>query len=322
MSDVPIIEVRDLTKRYTGHTAIAGMSFTVGSGEVVGLLGPNGAGKTTTMRILSGFMPATSGTAHIAGYDVFAQSHEVRRRIGYMPENNPLHVDMRVRDYLRFRARLKGLSRGRTADRVDTVLEQCGLEDVSRKIVGHLSKGYRQRVGLADALVHEPDLVILDEPTIGLDPHQIRSVRQLIKNLARERTVLISTHILTEAEVTCSRVLILHGGRILAADTTQNLQALVASSTQVVTEIEAPETDLRLCWEQMAEVQQFDIAPAAGDYWRCCLTARPEVDLRPLVFEQVQQRGWTLRELSRSRVSLEDIFVRVTRSGEDDEEEF
>ena len=322
MSDVPIIEVRDLTKRYAGHTAVAGMSFMVGRGEVVGLLGPNGAGKTTTMRILSGFMPATSGTARIAGYDVFTQSQEVRRRIGYMPENNPLHADMRVHDYLRFRARLKGLSRSRATDRVATGLEQCGLEDVGRKIVGHLSKGYRQRVGLADALVHEPELVILDEPTIGLDPHQIRSVRQLIKDLAREHTVLISTHILTEAEMTCSRVLILHGGRILAADTTQNLQALVGSNTQVVTEIQAPEADLRLCWEQMAEVQHFDIAPAAGDYWRCSLTARPDVDLRPLVFSEVRQRGWNLRELSRCRVSLEDIFVRVTRSDEDDEGSF
>jgi ABC-2 type transport system ATP-binding protein len=322
MSDVPIIEVRDLTKRYAGHTAVAGLTFAVGSGEVVGLLGPNGAGKTTTMRILSGFMPATSGTARIAGYDVFTQSQEVRRRIGYMPENNPLHADMRVHDYLRFRARLKGLSRSRATDRVETVLEQCGLEDVGRKIVGHLSKGYRQRVGLADALVHEPELVILDEPTIGLDPHQIRSVRQLIKDLAREHTVLISTHILTEAEMTCSRVLILHEGRILAADTTQNLQALVGSNTQVVTEIQAPEADLRLCWEQMAEVQHFDIAPAAGDYWRCSLTARPDVDLRPLVFSEVRQRGWNLRELSRCRVSLEDIFVRVTRSDEDDEGNF
>jgi ABC-2 type transport system ATP-binding protein len=297
------------------------MTFSVGQNEVVGLLGPNGAGKTTTMRILSGFMPATSGSARVAGYDVFAESDEVRRRIGYMPENNPLHTDMRVRDYLRFRARLKGLTRRRTHDRVDTVMEQCGLEAVSRKIVGHLSKGYRQRVGLADALVHEPELVILDEPTIGLDPHQIRSVRQLIKDLAREHTVLISTHILSEAEMTCSRVLILHEGRILAADTTQNLQRMVSDTTQVVAEIAAPEADLRLCWEHWAEVQHFDLSPGEGEYWRCVLTAQAGVDLRPKVFEEVRQRGWKLQELTRNRVSLEDIFVRLTRSRPEDDEE-
>ena len=321
MDDSFVIEVKDLTKRYAGHTAVAGMSFAVGRGEVVGLLGPNGAGKTTTMRILSGFMPATSGSARVAGYDVFTDSDEVRRRIGYMPENNPLHTDMRVRDYLRFRARLKGLTRRRTADRVDTVMEQCSLEHVSRKIVGHLSKGYRQRVGLADALVHEPDLIILDEPTIGLDPHQIRSVRQLIKDLAREHTVLISTHILSEAEMTCSRVLILHEGRILAADTTQNLQRMVSDTTQVLAEIAAPEADLRLYFEQMAEVQHFDLSPVEGNYWRCVLTAQAGVDLRTRVFEEVRQRGWTLRELTRERATLEDIFMQVTRSRQEDDEE-
>ncbi len=321
MGDPKVIEVRDLTKRYAGHTAISGISFEVGSGEVVGLLGPNGAGKTTTMRILSCFMPATSGLARVAGYDVYRQADEVRRRIGYMPENNPLHLDMRVRDYLKFRARLKGLSRRRTHERVDTVTEQCGLGEVSRKIVGQLSKGFRQRVGLADALVHEPDLIILDEPTIGLDPHQIRSVRQLIKDLAREHTVLISTHILSEAEMTCSRVLILHQGRILAADTTQNLQRIMSDGSQVVAEIRAPEADLRLCWEQMAEVQHFDVAPAEGDYWRCSLTAQAGVDLRPRVFDEVRVRGWGLRELSRRQHSLEDIFVHVTRP-EREEEEF
>ncbi len=318
MSDSPLIEVRDLTKRYAGHTAVSGMTFSVGRGEVVGLLGPNGAGKTTTMRILSGFMPATSGTARVAGFDVSTESREVRRRIGYMPENNPLHVDMRVRDYLRFRARLKGLARGQVAGRVNTVMEQCGLVDVSRKIVGHLSKGYRQRVGLADSLVHEPELVILDEPTIGLDPHQIRSVRRLVKSLGRSHTILISTHILSEVEMTCSRVLIMNGGRILAADTTQNLQALASDAAQVVVEVRAPEAELRACWEAMAEVQSFDVAPSAGDYWRCLLVVRPEVDVRPAVYDQVSRRGWGLRELSLSRVSLEDIFVRVT-GGEDEE---
>jgi ABC-2 type transport system ATP-binding protein len=177
-----MIEVCNLTKRYAGRTALADISFSVAAGEIVGLLGPNGAGKSTTMRILSGYMPATSGTARVAGYDVFHDSEEVRRRIGYMPENNPLHNEMRVREYLKFRARLKGLSRARARERIDTVMKQCSLTDVSKRIIGQLSKGYRQRVGLADAIVHEPDLIILDEPTIGLDPHQIRLVRQLIKS--------------------------------------------------------------------------------------------------------------------------------------------
>ncbi len=169
-----MIEVSNLTKRYAGRTAVSDISFTVAPGEIVGLLGPNGAGKSTTMRILSCFMPATSGTARVAGFDVFHQSVEVRRRIGYMPENNPLYPEMRVREYLKFRARLKGLGWRRSRERVTTVMEQCGLADVGRRVIGQLSKGYRQRVGLADALVHEPELIILDEPTIGLDPHQIR----------------------------------------------------------------------------------------------------------------------------------------------------
>lgn len=312
MSDTPMIEVEDLTKRYTGNTGVAGLSFTVGRGEIVGLLGENGAGKSTTMRMLSCYMPATSGTARIAGFDVFTQADEVRRRIGYMPENNPLHLDMRVREYLKFRARLKGLGLGASRDRVDTVTEQCGLADVSRRIIGQLSKGYRQRVGLADALVHEPDLIILDEPTIGLDPNQIRSVRQLIKELGKSHTVLLSTHILSEVEMTCSRVLILNKGRLLMADTTENVLKTI-SGGQVVAELAAPRADLELCWEQMAEVEHFDVSAAEGEYHRCALTPRAGVDLRPRIFELAKERGWPLRELTRSRHSLEDIFVHVTK---------
>jgi len=319
MSHGWIIEVENLTKRYAGHTAIDGLTFSVGRREIVGFLGPNGAGKSTTMRILACFMPATFGTARIAGLDVFTQADEVRRRIGYMPENNPLHLDMRVREYLKFRARLKGLGIGRSCSRVDLVMQQCGLTEVSRKIIGHLSKGYRQRVGLADALVHEPELIILDEPTIGLDPHQIRSVRQLIKNLARSHTVLISTHILSEVEMTCNRVLIMHRGKILAADTTQNLQNIMSDGGQVIAEIAAPLADLRSCWEQMGEIEYFDIAPSEGEYHRCALTPRAGLDLRPLVFEQVRTRGWVLRELSRAQHSLEDIFVHITRPDREEE---
>jgi ABC-2 type transport system ATP-binding protein len=319
MSDGLIIEVENLTKRYAGHAAVDGIAFTVERGEIVGFLGPNGAGKSTTMRILACYLPATYGTARVAGFDVFTQADDVRRRIGYMPENNPLHLDMRVREYLKFRARLKGLGIRRSRERVEAVMQQCGLTEVRRKIIGHLSKGYRQRVGLADALVHEPELIILDEPTIGLDPHQVRSVRQLIKDLGRHHTVLISTHILFEVEMTCNRVLIMHEGKILAADTTQNLQNIMSDGGQVIAEIAAPVAELRACWEQMGEIEHFDIAPSEGEYLRCALTPRAGLDLRPLVFEQVRARGWALRELSRAQHSLEDIFVHITRP--DGEEE-
>jgi ABC-2 type transport system ATP-binding protein len=319
MNNGLMIEVSNLTKRYAGHTAVSDISFTVGRGEIVGLLGSNGAGKSTTMRILSCFMPATSGTVRVAGFDVFTQADEVRRRIGYMPENNPLHPEMRVREYLKFRARLKGLGRKQSRERVDIVTEQCGLAGVSRKIIGQLSKGYRQRVGLADALVHEPELIILDEPTIGLDPRQIRSVRQLIKNLAGHHTVLISTHILHEVEITCSRVLILHKGKILAADSPDNLQKIMSGNGQIVAEIAAPLSDLADCWEQMGEVEYYDLSPAEGEFVRCALTPREGVDLRPHIFALAGERGWSLRELTRSRHSLEEIYVRITQRDEEEQ---
>ena len=254
----------------------------------------------------------------VAGLDVFEQSDEVRRRIGYMPENNPLHHDMRVREYLKFRARLKGLSRKQSRQRADVVMEQCGLTEVGRRIIGQLSKGYRQRVGLADALVHEPELIILDEPTIGLDPNQIRSVRQLIKGLGGTHTVLVSTHILPEAELTCHRVVIMFDGKILAADTPENLQKLMSSGSQVIAEIAAPPAELQECWAQMAEIEQFDVSPSDGEYSRCALTPRDGVDLRPQIYSLARERGWPLRELTRSRHSLEDIYVQVTRPGEEE----
>jgi ABC-2 type transport system ATP-binding protein len=308
-----MIEVSNLTKRYGGRTAVNDISFTVARGEIVGLLGPNGAGKSTTMRMLSGFMPGTSGTVRVAGYDVFHDSDEVRRRIGYMPENNPLHPEMRVREYLKFRARLKGLGWRRSRERVTTVMEQCGLTDVDRRVIGQLSKGYKQRVGLADALVHEPELIILDEPTIGLDPHQIRSVRQLIKSLAGRHTVLISTHILPEVEMMCGRVLIMFGGNVLASDTPENLQRRMAGGSQIIAEIAAPEALLRAAWEHLPEVEHFDVSPSEGDYFRCALMPREGRDLRLLVFNLAREKGWPLRELTRSRHSLEDVYVQVTK---------
>jgi ABC-2 type transport system ATP-binding protein len=315
-----IIEVANLTKRYAGRAAVSDISFNVARGEIVGLLGPNGAGKSTTMRILSCFLPANSGTVRVAGFDVFAQSLEVRKHIGFMPENNPLHPEMRVREYLKFRARLKGLNRRRSRERVGVVMEQCGLTDVSRRIIGQLSKGYRQRVGLADALVHEPELIILDEPTIGLDPNQIRAVRQLIKSLAASHTVLLSTHILPEAEMTCNRMLILFEGRILAAGTPENLQAVMASNTRILAEIAAPEAALRQVWAETPEIEQYDVSPAEGEFFRCALTPRDGADLRALIFSIAKDRGWALRELTRNRHSLEDIFVQVTRPGEEEDE--
>jgi ABC-2 type transport system ATP-binding protein len=322
MSDGPMIEVQDLTKRYGRHAAVSDVSFVVERGEVVGLLGPNGAGKSTTIRVLACFIPATSGTARVGGLDVFTQADDVRRRIGYMPENNPLHLDMRTKEYLRFRAHLKGLGGARARDRVDSVMEQCGLTDVSRRIIGTLSKGFRQRVGLADALVHEPDLIVLDEPTIGLDPHQIRAFRQLIKDLSPKHTVLLSSHILPEVEMTCHRVLILHDGKIVAADSTDSLRKRMSDSGQVVAEIAAPPQDLRVCWEEMENIEHYDIAPIDGDYCRCALTPRRGVDLRPMIFVKVMLNRWKLRELSRTRPSLEDIFVRLTRAERDEEEGF
>jgi ABC-2 type transport system ATP-binding protein len=314
-----MIQVENLTKRYHGYAAVNNVSFQVNRGEIVGLLGPNGAGKTTIMRMLACYMPATSGLARVAGFDVFHQSNEVRRRIGYMPENNPLHREMRVREYLRFRARLKGLSRVQCRQRVDTVMQQCGLTDVYRKVIGHLSKGYQQRVGLADALVHEPELIILDEPTNGLDPNQIRAVRQLIKDLGNDHTVLLSTHILPEVEMTCNRVVILHDGKIIAADATENLQKLMSERGQIVAEIAAPEPTLKLCLEQMPEIEHFNLAPVDGNYVRCAITARADADIRLLMFSLVVSKGWAMRELSRSRHSLEDIFVRVTRPNKEEE---
>jgi len=314
-----MIEVNDLTKRYSGHTAVDNISFTVEPGEIVGLLGPNGAGKSTTMRILSSFLPATSGTAKVAGLDVFYDSLEVRRRIGFMPENNPLHMDMRVREYLKFRARVKGLGIRRSRERADTVMDQCGITDVSKRLIGQLSKGYKQRVGLADALLHEPDLIILDEPTIGLDPHQIRAVRALIKGLAEKHTVLISTHILPEVEMTCSRVLIMYEGRILAADTTDNLQRRMNVNGQIVAEVSAPAQHLHECFSQIPEVESYNVSALDGSFQRCALTAKDGLDLRPMVYELARLNGWTLRELTRSRHSLEDIYIQVTQPGEEDE---
>jgi gliding motility-associated transport system ATP-binding protein len=218
-----MIEVRNLTKRFGDLVAIRDISFTAATGQVLGFLGPNGAGKTTTMRIITGFMPATSGTVKVAGYDIFDDSYEVRKRIGYLPESPPLYNDMTVASYLRFVAKIRGIVKAQLSDSMDRVLRTCGLSEVTNRVVGHLSKGYRQRVGLAQALIHNPSVLVLDEPTIGLDPRQIIEIRTLIRELAGERTVILSTHILPEVQQLCEKVVIINRGHIVVEDTLPNL---------------------------------------------------------------------------------------------------
>jgi len=308
-----MIKVENLTKRYAGHTAIRDLNFGVGQGEIMGFLGPNGAGKSTTMRILAGFMPATSGRATIAGFDVFEQSLQARARLGYMPENVPLYNDMRVTEYLDYRATIKGVPPRRIQERVDDVKELCGLRDVERKLIGTLSKGYRQRVGLADALVSEPDLLILDEPTIGLDPNQIRQVRELIKNLGKQHTILLSTHILPEVEMICSRVIIIHKGRIEACDTPENLLGQIRQSGGVVVEAKTGSDDGAEELKKIAGVREVTTEQEGG--WQI-LSLRVEsgLDVREEVFQLAAARHWTLRELSQRRATLEDVFVEITHS--------
>jgi len=311
-----MIEVDNLVKRYAGITALHGLTFSVQKGEIVGFLGPNGAGKSTTMRILSCFLPATSGRAAVAGFDVYEQSLEVRRRIGYMPENVPLYPEMRVSEYLHFRAALKGVPRSRRRPQVEKVCERCGITDVYRKIIGHLSKGYRQRVGLADSLVHEPDLLILDEPTIGLDPNQIRQVRELIKELGKSHTILLSTHILPEVEITCSRVVIINRGRIVASDTPENLKKLRMGGGETILELKADAEKARDDLSRIPGVATIDILPAENGFHRIVLHPKADEDLREIAASHVQKKGWALRELTRRRQTLEDVFIQIT--SEDD----
>ena len=220
-----MIEVENLTKRYGDLVAVRDCSFSANKGEILGFLGPNGAGKTTTMRIITGFLPATSGTVRVENFDIFEQAHEVRKRIGYLPENPPLYNDMTVWSYLSFVARIKGLSRAEIPDAAQRAIERCGLREVAKRVLGHLSKGFRQRVGLAQALIHDPSVLVLDEPTIGLDPRQIIEIRSLIRDLSGERTVILSTHILPEVAQLCDKVVIINHGRIAVEDTIENLTA-------------------------------------------------------------------------------------------------
>jgi ABC-2 type transport system ATP-binding protein len=317
----PMIKVENLTKRYAGVTALNGVSFEVQRGEIVGFLGPNGAGKSTAMRILTGFIPASSGRAEVAGLDVFENSLEVRKRVGYMPENNPLYTDMRVSEYLKFRSKLKGLPRAERKERIPEVLEMCGLKDVAYRIIGHLSKGYRQRVGLADALLAEPDLLILDEPTIGLDPVQIRQVRLLIKDLGKRHTILLSTHILPEVEMTCNRVIIIHHGRILASDTPDNLMKTLNAGGLIQVEVRGPGSEVQAKLRAVEHVDSLTVKVLEDGYLRAMVTPKTGMDPREAIYQTIAGNGWSLRELTRTRTTLEDIFVQITRDEDEAEEE-
>jgi ABC-2 type transport system ATP-binding protein len=308
-----IVDVQNFSKHYAGVKAVRNISFQIQTGEIVGLLGPNGAGKSSTMRSIAGYQPPTQGSIKVAGYDVVSQSIEVRRRVGYMPENVPLYNDMRVRQYLQYRARLKGVRNDKLQESVKSAIDRCSLKDVQDKIIGHLSKGYRQRVGLADTLIHEPSLLILDEPTIGLDPHQIRSVRDLIKDLGKHHTIILSTHILHEVEMTCNRVIIIHRGKIEASDNTDNLTRIVRrGSGGISMEIRAPKDSIEDSLKNYPAIEEYEIKEQ-DDWYQVHITPKDNQDIRQDLYQLSRQNNWNLRELTRTRTTLEDVFVELTQ---------
>jgi ABC-2 type transport system ATP-binding protein len=308
-----MIEVNNLTKRFSGRTAVDSISFQVQPGEVVGFLGPNGAGKSTTMRMLTGYLPPTSGTAAISGHDVFNESMMARREIGFMPENVPLYEDMRVVEYLTFRAALKGVKIREVRRSVERAMEYCGLDEVKKKMIGTLSKGFRQRVGLADALVHRPRLLILDEPTNGLDPNQIRTVRNMITQLAGEHTILLSTHILSEVHMSCKRVIIINKGTIRADDTPEALANNLQSSGTISVELQADPAAVQEKLGSMEHVRRLNSTDAGGGWHRFELRIEPGAEVRVAISELARAQKWPLRELSLHTATLEDVFVELTQ---------
>ncbi|MCF7818643.1 MAG: ABC transporter ATP-binding protein [Kiritimatiellales bacterium] len=308
-----MIKVFGVTKKYPARLAVDDVSFEVARGEIVGFLGPNGAGKTTTMRMLTGYLPMTSGRIEVAGYDICEDPQEVRRRIGYLPESCPLYPEMRVDEYLRFRAELKGVRLSARKAKINEVKEQCGLTDVGSRIIGQLSKGYRQRVGLADSLVHDPDLLILDEPTVGLDPYQIRQVRELIQQLAKRHTILLSTHILPEVEAICERILIINEGKIVASDTEANLHRRLHACAMIEMEIQAGKV---VAMAAINTMEGLDVRTATelDDGWLRLEIEADSSDMRVELFNLAVTEGWPLRELSEQEYSLEDTFVQITRN--------
>jgi ABC-2 type transport system ATP-binding protein len=307
-----MIEVEHLTKRYGSLTAVKDISFTVEKGEIVGFLGPNGAGKTTTMRVLTCFLSATEGSARVAGFDIFDEPHEVKKRIGYLPEAPPIYRDMRVRTYLEFVANIKGVPRSDRARRTDMVMERTGLRERANQEISQLSKGYRQRVGLAQAFIHDPEVIILDEPTSGLDPNQTREVRTLIEELAEDRTVILSTHILPEVSVTCSRVIIINNGEISAVDTPANLSQKMKGNERVYVEVGGdPERATATIREipGVLGVEPADDSMTANGFY---VDAPVENEVRPLIASALVSEGIGILEMRRQEMSLEDIFVELT----------
>ncbi|MEM9081279.1 MAG: ATP-binding cassette domain-containing protein [Verrucomicrobiota bacterium] len=307
-----MIQVEDLTKRYRSHTAVDSISFEVKEGEVVGFLGPNGAGKTSTIRVLTGYHPPTSGAASIAGHDIFRQSLAARQNIGYMPENVPLYRDMRVREFLKHRGIIKGLRGTKLRERLDQVIEECGLVEVRRKMIKTLSKGFRQRVGLADALVHDPPLLILDEPTNGLDPNQIRSIRNLIKSLAKERTIFLSSHILSEVEMICQKVIIIDQGRIKAHDTPANLVSNLRAAGHISLEIDAPTAELKAALNNLPHIKKVTLEDSSSRWTKATLLVEADTETRPRIAKLAQEKSWPIRTLHRHQGTLEDVFVELT----------
>jgi ABC-2 type transport system ATP-binding protein len=307
-----MIEAEKLTKYYDKVAAIEDVSFTVDKGEIVGFLGPNGAGKTTTMRILTGFLPPSSGTARVAGYDILADSLQVRRRIGYLPEAVPLYTDMKVATYLEFVAEVKGLERRERRRSVGQIMEKCRIVDVQRMLIGSLSRGYRQRVGIAQALLNNPEVLILDEPTVGLDPQQIIEIRQLIKELSGQSTIILSTHILPEVSMVCQRVIIINDGHIIAVDTPENLTARLQSSAKLLLTVDGPVGPVEEALTQLPGVLRVEPNDESRDATVSFIVeSERSRDLRREVSRLIVDRGWGLLELRPADMTLEEIFIRL-----------
>ncbi len=307
-----MIEVQHLTKRYGRLTAVEDVSFRVERGEILGFLGPNGAGKTTTMRILTGYMPATDGKATVAGFDVFDQPIEAKRRTGYLPESPPLYPDMTVSEYLTFVAKVKGVASNERKSRIGSVMERTRIADMAKRHCGKLSKGYRQRVGIAQALIHNPDVLILDEPTAGLDPKQIIETRQLIKELAGDHTIVLSTHILPEVSQTCQRVVIINKGKVVAVDTPDNLTSRLRGAETMYVEIDAGGASVAPVLAQVGGVTKVSPADANGAAVGYEVESEHGHDVRRELARTVVSNGWGLLELRPMRVSLEDVFLSLT----------
>jgi ABC-2 type transport system ATP-binding protein len=311
-----LITVEKLSKRYATKTAIEGMSFQVEKGEILGFLGPNGAGKTTTMRIITGYMPASEGTVRVDGYDVFDNPLDVRRRIGYLPENPPLYLEMTVMGYLRFVAKIKGVPKDKIHQEVARVMERASIADVKERIIAKLSKGYKQRVGIAQALLNDPPVLILDEPTIGLDPKQIHEVRELVKDLAGQHTVVLSTHILPEVEQTCHRVIIIDRGKIVAVDTPQNLRLQLQGGERVSLEVQGPASEIISKLKAMPGVVNVQKIAENDSRHRFQVEGELRKDIRSDLARTIVQNGWGLYELQSATMSLEDIFLKLTTAEE------